>query len=154
MTMERDDWVWNPEGPFHPLFERESKRRDFLRAKQPLTALEAKELADGYLPFAYVGATYHGHPVKVTRLMDGTNDRTPYLLNDPNQWINLSPPFSVKNWPQGPPGWIMLTPGVHYSTERPQIAGADRLRFLSPPWDVGWNRMLLESIPGGVPGTR
>lgn len=142
--MERDDWTWNPEGPMHPLFAvREGRRRDYLLAKPYLTELEAKELADGYFPFAYLGATYYGHPVRVTRMADGTNDRCPWLVNDPGQWIDLSPPFSVKNWPQGPPGWVMLTPGVHYDPTVPPVVGAERFRRLQPPWDVGWNRLLL-----------
>ena len=142
--MDRDGWVWNPEASFHALFEPESKRRDFLRAKQSLTAQEKKELSDGYLPWSYLGATYHGQPVNVARLMDGTNDRAAYLLNNPNQWVNLVPALSTRNWPDGPPGWVMLTPGVHYSTETPMVLGANRLRVLPPPWDVEFNRLLLE----------
>lgn len=139
--MQRDDWEWDPGAPFHPLFGREARRRDYLLGKRARTPLEEKELADGYLPFAYVGATYHGHPVHVTRLMDGTDDRCPYLLNNPNQWLNLEPPFSVKNWPQGPPGWIMLTPGDHYDAT---LTVPDQSRFggLAPPWDVEWQRLL------------
>ena len=147
--MERDDWSWNPEAPFHPLFGNESRRREFLRAKQNLTQQEAKELADGYLPFSYLGATYHGHEVNVSRLMDGTNDRTPWLVNDPNRFLDLPLPFSIKNYPQGPPGWVMLTPGVHYSTDQPQVLGADRFRRLQPPWDVEWTRLIREQFGGG-----
>lgn len=142
--MIRDSWEWDPEAPFHPLFEREAKRRDLLLGKRNRTPLEERELKDGYLPFAYVGATYFGQPVNVSRMMDGTNDRTPWLVNDPNQWIDLSPPFSVKGWPQGPPGWIKMTPGEDYPADLVVLTGMERFRRLGPPWDVTWSRQLRE----------
>lgn len=143
--MERDDWIWDPDGPMTPLFERESKRRDALRATSAPSAMEARELDDGYLPWAYVGATYHGHPVRVALLRDGSGDRCPFLVNDPNRWIDLYPPLSTRGWPEGPPGWVMLEPGCHWRRSTPLPVGMARFRVLPVPWDVELSRQLLRA---------